>query len=575
MPRTRLMSRLKALAQRSARARPAGDADRAPFTRRDLLTLGAAVAAAPAWKCDFQPFGGKTIVIGGGLAGLHCAWRLVEQGVETVVVEAQARVGGRQFTGRGLFANGQSCELGGEFIDTNHATMWALADEFAIAIDDRWADELPDTVRDTWWIGGRRVTDAEIIAQFELVAPAIVDAFNAAETDDYQFALLDGTTMADYLLDVCPPAVYPELHALLTSAYRGEYGLETAQQSCLNLVYLIDAFVPDPFAIYGASDERYHAHEGNDVFCTRLADAVGWDKIALETKLVEVRDHRFGGYEVELEDATGARFTDCCDHVVFALPFTKLREVNIDVRRFNPNKQRAIDELGYGTNAKVIGGFDARTWFDVHNASGSVTTDLPFQQVWDSSIGQGGAGAVLTNFVGGDQGIVSGTGAPEDWFAGILPDLEGVWPGVSAAWDGSAVRQHWPSFEWSLGAYTCYLPGQWSFFGKEGRRVKNLHFCGEHCSLDFQGWMEGAAETGALVAAEILDDLGLRYSARHAPIVAFKTLAPQACYHGDLLPDALRPLTRRRAVLERVRALREPDPTDGVRPAGGGAAPTR
>ncbi len=31
-----------------------------------------------------------------------------------------------------------------------------------------------------------------------------------------------------------------------------------------------------------------------------------------------------------------------------------------------------------------------------------------------------------------------------------------------------------------------------------------LHFCGEHCSEDFQGFMEGAAETGTAVSKAIL-----------------------------------------------------------------------
>jgi flavin-dependent amine oxidoreductase len=37
--------------------------------------------------------------------------------------------------------------------------------------------------------------------------------------------------------------------------------------------------------------------------------------------------------------------------------------------------------------------------------------------------------------------------------------------------------------------------------------VGNLHFCGEHCSVDFQGFMEGACETSARVAAALLQEL--------------------------------------------------------------------
>jgi monoamine oxidase len=551
MARTPVMSRLVNTLRRAS-----GQGATPKVSRRDLIRVAVAASLAPAWgPCRPEIFGGKTVVIGAGIAGLHCAWRLVEANLDVVVYEAQNRVGGRLLTARNQLGNGMHAELGGEFIDTNHVTMWELANEFNIALDDRVAAEPPGMTRDTWWVNGAQVPEQTIVDQFSQVAPAIAAAFDAAETSDEDYELLDNTTMADFLLDVCPPSQFPELHAVLTSAYRGEYGLETDQQSCLNLVYLIDSFTPDPFRIFGESDERYHAHGGNDVFTTELANAVGSAAIQLDIRLIAVRDCVFGGYEVELERLDGTRFVDLCDHVVFAIPFTKLREVDLDVRDLDEDKQAVIDELSYGTNAKVVGGFTRRPWWDDFNASGSSTTDLPMQQTWDSSIGQSGVGGVLSNYLGGAQGVAVGGVQPTDWMANVaLPDVETIWPGTTAAWDGTAITHHWPSFQWSLGSYTCYTPGQWAFYGEEGRRVGGLHFCGEHCSLDFQGWTEGAAETGALVAGEILDDHHRGYSARHQQIMAVKTLAPQASYHGDRLPR-LKPLGRRRAMTQRVRKL--------------------
>ena len=73
----------------------------------------------------------------------------------------------------------------------------------------------------------------------------------------------------------------------------------------------------------------------------------------------------------------------------------------------------------------------------------------------------------------------------------------------------SAVRQHWPTMPFALGSYACYRPGQAAFSGSEGVAEGRLHFCGEHTSVDFQGYMEGGAESGARAAREILVDLGL------------------------------------------------------------------
>jgi monoamine oxidase len=114
-----------------------------------------------------------------------------------------------------------------------------------------------------------------------------------------------------------------------------------------------------------------------------------------------------------------------------------------------------------------------------------------------------------------------------------LPWIETVLPGTSAGYvANSAIRQHWPSFEFTKGSYASYKKGQWAFFGLEGKREGNQHFCGEHCSEDFQGYMEGGADTGALVAAEILDDLGIAHPPALAAILAMTAARPRASYHA-------------------------------------------
>jgi len=57
-------------------------------------------------------------------------------------------------------------------------------------------------------------------------------------------------------------------------------------------------------------------------------------------------------------------------------------------------------------------------------------------------------------------------------------------------------------------SYSYWKPGQYtSFSGYEGVRMGNIHFAGEHCSINFQGFMEGGAQEGQRAATEILGDL--------------------------------------------------------------------
>jgi monoamine oxidase len=221
--------------------------------------------------------------------------------------------------------------------------------------------------------------------------------------------------------------------------------------------------------------------------------------------------------------------------------------VDLTMAGITTDKQQIVDELGYGTNAKLMLQFATPTWRTAQMASGSSFTDVgELQCTWDTSRGQDGAQGILTNYVGGARGLAISAGTPEERAAEAVPWIDTVFPGAEAAYlAGSAVRSGWIENPNARGSYACYRPGQWAFYGLEGERTGNLHFCGEHTSLDFQGYMEGAAETGALVAAELLDELGVEAPARLAQVLAPKLALPQACYRAPA--HRLRRNQRRRA----------------------------
>jgi monoamine oxidase len=87
----------------------------------------------------------------------------------------------------------------------------------------------------------------------------------------------------------------------------------------------------------------------------------------------------------------------------------------------------------------------------------------------------------------------------------FLRGCEISFPGVSAAYNGKAY------YAWSAGdphtggAYSYFKPGQYcGFNGSQGQRRGNVHFAGEHTSVDFQGYMEGALRSGYRCAREVL-----------------------------------------------------------------------
>ena len=195
--------------------------------------------------------------------------------------------------------------------------------------------------------------------------------------------------------------------------------------------------------------------------------------------------------------------------VLLALPFTLLSSPH---RLPLPaEKRRAIDHLAYGTNAKLMIGYDRRVWRE-HDANGASMSDLPFQTTWDTTRKQPGTGGVLTNFTGGGHGVELGQGTPRAQADAATAALDRVFPGLAAARTGAREsRFHWPSHPWTLGSYACFRPGDWATLrGAMGEAVGGLHFAGEHCALDTQGFMEGGCESGEPAAQAVLAQAGVK-----------------------------------------------------------------
>jgi monoamine oxidase len=86
----------------------------------------------------------------------------------------------------------------------------------------------------------------------------------------------------------------------------------------------------------------------------------------------------------------------------------------------------------------------------------------------------------------------------------FLRQLQPVLPGGAAHWNGRAWLDHWAAHPWTHGSYAYRGPGHYTrFAGYEGVPEGTIHFAGEHTSLNFQGYMEGAVRSGRRAAREI------------------------------------------------------------------------
>jgi monoamine oxidase len=487
----------------------------AALSRRSLLRGAVGVAAAATFAgcapdddeetsavTSGVRSGARIAVVGAGIAGLTAAYKLAARGFSPVVYDAGNRVGGRVATLRGGgFAS--KVEIGGELIDTGHRRTRKLARDLGLTLVDQ-AAAVASLETERYALGGRVVSLAEVVDQFRAVIPVLEADLAALGPSEY--VTFDESTAAGRRIErqsiadwFVRAGVSGSLRTLLDVAYTSEYGLEVDQQSYLNLLVFISTN-PEPFQIFGDSDERFTVAEGNGAMVTGLVEGLP-SPVRLGHALVALRGRADG--TVRLSFDRGGRPLDVvADRVVLALPFNQLRRCALDVE-LPAAKRRSIARLRYGTNAKVMVGTSSRPWA-ARGAAGTSFHDRVYHESWDSSRGFATTGGVLTSFTGGRFGVAVGEGSSAQQGRRFVDEVERVFPGVAAAYTGRVLRAHWPTEPWFDGSYACYQPGDYSdFVGSEAAPAGALHFAGEHTSLDAQGFIEGAVESGERAAREV------------------------------------------------------------------------
>jgi monoamine oxidase len=535
MARTPLLTKFQQLfqdfADAEASGRPVGEIQqehlrRGPTRRQLIKTGGAALAAATVFG-PARLFGSsapRIAIVGGGIAGLNAALTLQDAGYGSTIYEASSRVGGRMHSDTTSWAEGQVSEHCGELVDSRHKAILGLAKRFGIPVDDLLAAQPPQSTETYFFFGNYYTRDQANIdfnavynaVKKDLTAASFPTLYNSYNQAGYD---LDHISLYQWIETRVPGGHRSSMGQLLDVAYNIEYGGESTIQSSLNLIYLL-AYQPDPgnFRIFGRSDEHYHLRGGNEGLPKAIAAALPSGNpavsIQLNTSLTSIAKNNDGSYALSFASGR-TKFSVTADRVIMAIPFSILRNLNYSEANFNQVKTTGIQQLGYGTNSKLHLQFNTRLWNQPGPwgiSTGTTYADTGYQNTWDVSRAQTGGAGILVDYTGGNIGA-SFSENPNDpavvsaYAQSFLSQLEPMFPGITQEWNGRATLDFPAGNPYLLGSYSYWKVGQYTLFsGSERERSGNCHFAGEHCSINYQGYMEGGAEEGARAANEILSD---------------------------------------------------------------------
>jgi monoamine oxidase len=425
----------------------------------------------------------RVLVAGAGLAGLCAARELSRAGMTVSVLDARDRPGGRVWTAH--FDNGQHGELGGEFIEPEQREILELVREFGLHQIRVLRSGFTHRFRDH----NRRfaVSRTRPWEQLSEILAPLVRRYNTAKgrPDHDAVREMSALSLRDWLRR---ENASPELHSM-ANALRGFFLADPDQLSVLPVVEQI-AKGGSP-----AQAEMYRIAGGNDRLVDALVASIP-SRVLLRHQLRAVSHATTRGV-AHVEDEHGHAQEIESDAIVIALPATALTDV--EIRPSLPEAQhRAIRALRYGCATKVLLQ-SPRDLFRGRKAR-AFATDADVGAFWD---GTGGEGTLLT-LLGG--GCVSRRlrARADAGGSSILDDL--CWLGMAGAAVSAIRTVTWEDDPWAGGGY-AYLDPAFDPAWRPllSRRAGRLVFAGEHTSEAWQGYMNGAVESGLRAARELIE----------------------------------------------------------------------
>jgi monoamine oxidase len=449
------------------------------------------------------------VVVGAGLAGLHAAMLLVDEGVDVRVLEGADRVGGRCHTAMHLDPR---IELGGSQI----GRMYARVVETARRLNIQLAPGAHINAPYSFVVGDALVAPRDwpaspnnpLIGAEREIAPHTLSAhfierrnpFTALDDWLQPAARQHDVSLAQWLQAQGASAPAQQL----INSTLGRPGLENVgvlrmlQEATRANVEMQRAASA---AAQGAQDayqraalSSLHVVGGTSRLTEAMATALG-DRVHLGAHVVSIESTSRGCL---VRTTSGRRYR--CKRVVVALPFSTLRDVALTPAP--PADQRdAIQRMPYGNQSQVWLRVKQPYW-EEDGIEASMWTDGPFTLV-RQQIEHDGARELMSVLAFNAASRQLDAMPAADRGKWVLQYLESVRPSMCGRLEYLGAHS-WEQVPLVKGCSFAHVPGRgFAWTASMGKPLGSIHFAGEHLR-QLEVGMEAAMESGERAALSVL-----------------------------------------------------------------------
>lgn len=423
-------------------------------------------------------FDTDVIVIGAGLAGVTAARELGARGVDTIVLEARDRLGGRLFTEQRF---GRYLELGGNWMHWTQPHVWAEVTRYGLE-----ADRLA-RAEETFWFANGELQKGDLPGFMDLIDPGMEALVGDAGkllprpdlvADGEQFAAADQLTLQQ-ALDALE--LSDDERQANEAAWVGHCN-GPLDQVGFSAAIRWTAATSGAWKVMHEASSVYRLKEGNDQLVNSIAGDIKGE-VRLNNPVTAIT-HDQDGVSVTVEDGTALR----ARKVILTAPLNILHELDITP----PLSDAKLAASQSGTASQGV-----KLWIRVKG---------PIKPFFAYSTQDHPLSVVRTEFVGDEDAVLVSFGADASRID--VTSIEEVSKALRTWRDDLEVLEiaahDWNADPYAKETWLIHRPEAYTQSQAELQRPEgNLHLAGADIANLWAGFFDGAIESGLRTAREV------------------------------------------------------------------------